>query len=504
MPTRNRTIAKNTVILYIRMLFVTIISLYTSRIILKVLGVEDFGIYNIAGSLIAFFSVINTALSSSVQRFLNIELGHDDYESFKQVFNISIEIHIIISLIIIILGETIGLYIFSHYISIPNERYVAAQFVYQFSLFNTCIGVIRAPYNALILSKEKMAFYAYLSILEVFLKLIIVFLLLYATIDKLIFYALLYLLISIITFIIMYVYSKNRLQSPVFQQVSLKNEISRKMFSFSYWSFIGNLANIGFWQGMNIWINIFWGVTLNAAMGITNQVTNTVSSFIVNFQMAYKPVVIQYYTKNDKHHFYTLVCRASKYSFFLLFIICFPLIFNIDYVLKLWLDIVPDYTSIFIQILLISLIINSISNPFYIAIEAHGEIAVYQIVVSFIQLLAIPIGYILLRLGLPPYSIIVIHVIVSFLFCVIQLYILKTKVAFPIELIVSNVFLPIVKVLLPTIVVCLIVSIRPPLANIFLILCICLLVIVILGLSSDERRLIFNIAKMKICKHFLY
>ena len=482
------------------MLFVTIISLYTSRIILKVLGVEDFGIYNIAGSLIAFFSVINTALSSSVQRFLNIELGHNDYESFKQVFNISIEIHIIIGLLIIILGETIGLYIFSHYINIPDERYIAAQFVYQFSLFTTCVGIIRAPYNALIISKEKMAIYAYLSIFEVFFKLIIVFLLLYATIDKLIFYALLYLLVSIITFIVMYIYSRNKLQSPAFQRVSLKNDISRKMFSFSYWSFIGNLANIGFWQGMNIWLNIFWGVTLNAAMGITNQVTNTVSSFIVNFQMAYKPAVIQYYTKDDKRDFYTLVCRTSKYSFFLMLIICCPLMFNIEYVLKLWLEIVPNYTSVFIQILLVSLIINSISNPFYIAIEAHGEIAKYQVIVAAIQLLAIPIGYILLRLGLPPYSIIVIHVVVSLLFCIVQLYILKSKVRFPIELTIKKVFFPIIKVLLSTITICVVVSISHPLANIFLILCICLLAITILGLSGDERKQILNIIKTKICR----
>lgn len=500
MSTRNKTIAKNTAILYIRMLFVTIISLYTSRIILKVLGVEDFGIYNIAGSLIAFFSVINTALSSSVQRFLNIELGRDDKKSFGEVFNISIEIHLIISLIIILLGETIGLYIFNHYINIPNDRYVAAQYVYQFSLLTTCFGIIRAPYNALIIAKEKMAFYAYLSILEVVFKLIIVYVLLYATIDRLIFYALLYLLVSITTFIVTYVYSRAKLQSPKFHYISLKNDTSKKMFSFSCWSFLGNLSNIGFWQGMNIWLNIFWGVALNAAMGITNQVTNTVSSFIVNFQMAYKPAVIQYYTKDDKQDFHTLVCNSSKYSFFLLLVICLPIMYNIEYILKLWLEIVPDYTSIFIQILLISLIINSISTPFYIAIEAHGEIAKYQTIVAIIQFAAIPVGYILLNLGLQPYSVIIIHAVVTFLFFITQLYILKTKVHFPIEIILAKVLLPIAKTLLITLVICSLLPTIHPLANIVLILCICLLAIYLLGLSSNEQKQILQIIKTKICK----
>lgn len=496
--TRNKTIAKNTIILYARMIFVTLISLYTSRIILKALGVDDFGIYNIAGSLIAFFSVINTSLSSSVQRFLNIELGKENIKSFIQTFNISIEIHLIIGLIIMLLGETVGWYIFNNYLNIPVERNVAAQYVYQFSLFTTIIGIIKTPYNALIIAKEKMIFYAYLSIFEVVFKLIIVYFLLHVSFDRLILYAAFYFIVSIIVLLITYIYSKKKLHAPSFQYVSLTNSIGKGMLIFSGWSFVGNLANVGFWQGMNMWLNVFYGVALNAAMGITNQVTNAVSSFIANFQLAYKPAIIQYYTNTDKNDFYILVCRAAKYSFFLLFIVCLPIMYNIEYILELWLDVVPDYTAVFIQILLISLIINSISTPFYNAIEARGAIALYQLVVTSVQILGVFIGYLLLKLGMSPYTVVVIHVCVSVMFFITQLYILKEKIQFPINFIMIKVLYPIAKVLIVTLIICTVFAVKYPFMNMILIFCFCLLMIFVLGLSHNEQRQILFLLKTKV------
>ncbi|NDV57783.1 lipopolysaccharide biosynthesis protein [Bacteroides sp. 519] len=487
MHSRNKTIAKNTLILYLRMIIVTIISLYTSRVTLNVLGVDDFGIWNIAGGLIAFFAIINTALSSSVQRFLNIELGKNNIDAFSNTFNVGIEIHFIIGLIILILGETIGLYIFNHFLNIPTERYIASQYVFQFSLFSTIIDIIRTPYNALIIAKERMDFYAYLSIFEVVFKLLIIFFLIFVSYDSLILYSLLYFFISLIGFFFMYIYSKRKLQSPAFKYVSLKGDISKNMITFSSWTLLGNVSNIASSQGMNMWLNIFYGVTLNATMGITNQVTNTISSFISNFQMAYKPAIIQYYMCPQKDKFIELVCRSSKYSFFLLLVICLPLLFNIEYILKIWLGTVPDYTGDFIRILLISLIVSSIYIPLYNAIEASGHIGKYQMCVSIVKLVTIILSYWILKLGFPPPCIMWLHVISAVLFLVVLLYIVHVKIFIRIKILFLLIIYPILKTLTVTLVLSYFFSIDNSLQNIIITLIIGLFSIVTFGLSKKER-----------------
>lgn len=492
MPSHNKTIAKNTIILYVRMLIVTLISLYTSRLILQTLGVEDFGIYNIAGGLISFFTVINTAMSSSVQRFLNIELGRENHHSFAKTFNTGIEIHLLMAGAVFVLGETIGLYAYFHWLNIPTDRITVGHIVYQFSLLAALVTIIKTPYNALIIAKERMSIFAYLSIFETVAKLLAVIALTMQPFDNLLVYAASIFGIGLIVFIAMAVYSHKNLAAPSFGIVSLKSETSKQMVSFSVWSLLGNFSNVFTWQGINMLLNVFFGVTLNAAVGVTNQVTNTISSFTSSFQVAYKPAIIQYYVK-DRTEFVKLVCRASKYSFFLLFAIIFPLYFHVDFILQLWLDNVPEYSSSFVRVLLLSLVLNSINVPFYNTLEAHGKISGYQIISTLTTPLILVYSYAMLRCGFSPVWIMCSHFLISIcLLCVSLLFICKMELI-TFKVILGKVFLPILKVITLTLLFSTIVRVETNLIDIIIKLMLSIILIAAVGMSRMEVKRVVEI-----------
>lgn len=493
----NSVIAKNTLVLYIRMFIVTLISLYTSRIVLKTLGIEDFGIYNIAGGLISFFAVINTAMSSSVQRFLNVELGKNDSSSFSKTFNIGIEIHVLIAIAIFLLGETIGVYAYFEWLNIPTERVYAGHVVYQLSLLSTVVTIIKTPFNALIIAKERMTIFAYISILETLGKLMAVLVLIFLPFDCLIAYAAGIFGLNIIIFLYTVLYSYKSLNAPSFYWLSLKSSTSKQMIKFSAWNFLGNISNVFTWQGINFLLNIFLGVTFNAAIGITNQVTNTVSSFITSFQVAYKPSIIQYYIK-DKQEFLTLVCRASKYSFFLLFIIIYPLYFNIDPILHLWLGNVPQYSSIFVRILLFSLIINSINTPFYNTLEAHGKIFFYQIINTITTPLILIYAYIVLRCGISPAWVIFSHVAISLCLLVTSILLIYKMRIIPINIILTKVIIPIVKVITIAILLAIIVSFNSTFSDIIVKIISSIVIICCVGMSKDELSSVTKLIQRKL------
>lgn len=479
------------------MFIVTLISLYTSRVILKTLGVENFGIYNIAGGLISFFAVINTAMSSSVQRFLNIELGRKDNNSFVKAFNVGIEIHLLIATTILILGETIGLYAYFKWLNIPSDRMDAGLFVYQFSLLSTVVTIIRTPYNALIIAKECMAFFAYISIFETIAKLLAVLALVVLPFDYLIAYAIAVFSIGLIVMITTVIYSHRKLAAPSFSFVSLKSDTSRQMVSFSVWSLLGNISNVFTWQGINMLLNIFLGVTLNAAVGVTNQVTNTISSFTTSFQVAYKPSVLQYYVK-DRQEFIILACRASKYSFFLLFMILFPLYFNVDFVLHLWLGNVPEYSGVFVKVLLLSILINSLNVPFYNTLEAHGKISYYQLIATLTVPLVLAYTYIMLRYGFSPVWIMVSHVIISMGLLITLLLLICRMKLIPIGVVLTKVFIPIVKVLTLAIVLTIAMPLDSHFIDILVKLVVAIVLIATIGMGKEEILSVIKIISGRI------
>ena len=399
MPSENtRRIAKNTVMLYIRMLLIMAVTLYTSRVVLNVLGVEDFGIYNVVGGIVVMFSFLNGAMATSTQRFLSFSLGKNDQEQVARVFSMSMTTHISIALIVLLLAETFGLWIFYRYLNIPPERMGAAQWVYQLSVLTFCISIIRVPYNAGIIAYERMSFYAYISIVEVCLKLGMVILLQYLGSDKLILYAL---LMALTTGIVTFIYKLYccKTFSVCRYHYFWDKHLYKELISFSGWSLFGSAANVGVQQGINILLNVFFGVVTNAALGIANQVSSAVSQLVGNFQTAFNPALVKSYASGDYSYFVRLIFQTSRFSYFLLFLIALPLYLCMPFVLKVWLDIVPEYTVVFCRWMLVFVLIDAVSAPLWISVQAIGKIRSYQLLMSALIFLNIPLSWLLLRLG---------------------------------------------------------------------------------------------------------
>src|SRR5690554_2679044 len=400
--------------LYFRMILTMLVSLYTSRVILNTLGVEDYGIYNVVGGVVSMFAFFNSAMSSATQRFLSYEIGKGDFVQLRKTFNATQIIHICIAVFIFILAETVGLWFVKNYLVIPPERLNAAIWVYHFSVLSFMVSIIQVPYNATIIAHERMNVYAYVSIIEVLLKLLIVFMLTWITYDKLILYGILHFGVMFLIAAIYRIYTRKNFEESKFEVVKDKG-LYKTLISYSGWNLFGNIAGVAQGQGINIILNIFFGPVVNAARGIATQVQSAVNSFVSNFQMAVKPQIIKSYAANEKDYMISLIIQSSKYSFYLLFILSLPIILEVDQILKIWLITVPEYASIFTVLVLVIILINSISGPLMTAVQAAGKIAIYQAVIGTLLFLTLPISYVFLKLGYPPevtlYITIVIEVI---------------------------------------------------------------------------------------------
>lgn len=416
----NKRIAKNTLYLYFRMLLIMGVTLYTSRIVLNALGVEDFGIYNIVGGVVILFSFINNALSSATQRFLNFEIGRGDVLGTKRVFSMSLTIHLFVALFVVLLAETVGLWFLNTQMNIPAERMAAANWVYQFSILTVCISFVQIPYYASVVAYEKMSFFAYIAIIEVILKLLIVVLLIYVGFDKLRLYSILTFLVAILVFACYKYYCNTRLDISRYQYFWDKILFS-KLLNFSGWMLFGAAAGVSATQGVNILLNIFYGVTVNAAMGISTQVNSAVNKFVSNFQTAFMPQITKLYAIGDFEHLRKLIGQSSRFSFLLLFALACPLMLNIDFVLKLWLKTVPEYSSVFCILILIYSLVEAASKPVGLAIHATGKVKFYNIVMSIALLMNIIFSFIFLRLGFSPNVVLVINVCVGILCFAIRL-----------------------------------------------------------------------------------
>lgn len=416
-------IAKNTIALYCRTFITLVVSLYTSRIVLRELGITDYGIYNVIGGVVVLFTFMNSAMVSAVQRFLSFKIGQKDAEGERDIFNISILIHIGIAILVIVLAETVGLWFVNNKLSIPSDSYVAANWVYQFSVINIIIRILQIPYNACIIANEKMSFYAYLSIMESCGYLLVAFLLSALVSDRLVYYALMISLVVICVFFVYAVYCHRKFETCRFK-IPHNKGLYRQLFSFSGWSVIGGFSVVCVQQGLGIIMNIFMGVVINAALGIVNQVIAGITTLISNLQTATHPQIIKSYAEKDIVYFNNLIFKSSKFSFFLLSIFVIPLFIYMDGILNIWLGVVPEYTSVFIRIMIFYTMIDALAGPFWIAIQATGRIKIYQILGSIIVLLNLPIAYVLLRMGISPVYVILFRVLINigaYLFRVVYL-----------------------------------------------------------------------------------
>ncbi len=387
-----KRIAKNTLMLYGRMLFSMVVSLYTSRVVLSTLGVEDYGIYNIVGGVIAMLSFLNDSMSGATSRFLTFELGKGDNSKLKRTFSTAIVIHLCIALVILLFFETIGLWFFKNKLVIPDNRLVAAHVTYQVAIISSMLSIIQTPFNASIIAHEKMSVYAYVGILNVVLRLLIVYLLVIGNYDKLILYSILQLIVSIVIILIYLIYCRlNFAETRV--GLHAYKEFFRPMLSFSGWDMFGNVSVMARTQGVSILLNMFFGPVANAAAGVATQVQSAVMAFASNIVTAVKPQLVKYYASNEYDSMFELLTNSVKLSFVLLSIITIPIIVEIDFILNLWLEIVPENTSIFCVFTLIFNLFAVISLLLATIIHATGKVKRISLINGCLYILVLPVTY---------------------------------------------------------------------------------------------------------------
>lgn len=469
------------------------VALYTSRVVLNVLGIDDFGIYNVVGGIITMFTFLNSAMAASTQRFLTFEIGKQG--NVHKIFSSSILIHRAIAFIVILLGETIGLWFVNTQLNIPVGRMAAANWVYQCSIVICTINIISLPYNAIIIANERMKAFAYISILETGLKLIAVLVLPVFFFDKLTVYAL---LLTGIAVIIRITYAEYCHRSfPETKGKILKDKmLFKEMTNFAGWSMVGNLALIAYTQGTNILLNIFFGPAVNAARGIAVQVQNAINSFCLNFQTALNPQITKSYASEELAYMHLLIVRSSKFSFYLLLILSLPVLIETEIILKWWLGEVPDYTLNFIRIILIISMIDALSNPLIIAAQATGRIRTYQIVIGGILLFILPISYIFLKLGATPETVFIVHFCIVCIAQIVRLWMIRPMIKLSLNYYCQEVIWKIAIVfVLSLFLPCIFHQLLPASWWSFLIICFActcstLFIIYKIGLNSQERKFI--------------
>ena len=421
------------------------VSLYTSRIVLNTLGVSDFGIYNVVGGVVMMFSFLNSSMSSATQRFYSFELGKKDYEQLKRVFTMSVNIHAIIAVVIFVLAETIGLWFLNAKLVIPVERLVAANWVYQLSILSFMFTIMGVPYNAMLIARERMNVYAYVSIIEVILKLAIVFMLVYLGYDKLKMYAILVFGVAVVIWFIYKSYCNRKFLETNYS-FSWDKVLYKTLINYAGWNLFGNIASVAMGQGVNILLNLFFGPIVNAARGIAFQVNSAVNGFVINFQMAMNPQIVKSYAGNDLEYMHQLIYKGSKYSFFLLFLLVLPILIETELILHWWLKIVPAYTALFCRLILINTLIDCISGTLMTSAQSSGKIKVYHSVVGGLLLFILPISYLLLKLGLPPQTTLCVSISISIIALFTRLMIIRNLISLSIKEFLKSVLVPILLV----------------------------------------------------------
>lgn len=429
-------------LLYVRMIVIMLVQLYTSRVILQTLGVEDYGIYNIVAAVVVSLTFITGPLSTATQRFLSFELGRKNTERIKDIFSMSLIVYAILSVLILIIAETVGLWFLNHKMDIPADRLYAANWVFQFSVMTFIINMLNIPFNAAIIAYEKMSFYAYVSIFEAIAKLAIVYFLLLYSGDQLILYGILVTVVTLSITSIYKIYCNKYIRDIKIKLVRDKS-LLKQLLSFSGWSLFGSIASMSADQGLNLLLNLFFGVTVNAAMGIAAQVSAAVNQFVTNFQTAFRPQLVKSYAEGNTPYLHGLICKSSKFSFLLLFMVVCPILFNIDFILHLWLgDNVPEYAAVFCRLMLIYALIESLSGPFWMTVQATGRIKKYQLCISMLIFSNIVLSYFFLKSGFSSETVLIIKCCMAVLYLITRLYFVKNLVGIPVAIFGTQVIVP--------------------------------------------------------------
>lgn len=503
----NQRIAKNTLMLYIRMFFVMLVSLYTVRIVLRVLGEENYGIYNVVGGIVVMFSFISKTLAAASQRYFAFEIGRNDYYKLRQVFSITLVLYTIVILIIVLLAETLGLWYLHNKLVIPDNRLYAAEWVFQLSIISFCITLFATPFQAMIIANERMNIYAFVGIVEVVLKLLLVLLLSKITnVDNLILYAILMLLCHLVVDSIYVIYSTKKLQGSNFH-FYWEGKVAKEISSFSGWNLFGAISSVLRSQGINMLIGAFFNPVVNAARGLAYQINNALNSFSHNFYTAVRPQIIKLYAQENQKETINLVFRSSKFTFFLMEFLAVPIIIFINPILVFWLDDVPEYTELFSILVIITALIDSLSHPFMALSQATGRVSLYQSVVGTITIMNLPFSWVLLHYGFPPQSTMYVAIALSIVAMIARVLIIKKLVGISIGQFIVDVisYLVLTSSLIAAISLLIkrfIYDVHPNIILLFASMAISVLfaigVIYLLGLNKRERAVIWRMVENRI------
>ena len=499
----NKRIAKNTLLLYVRLLFTMAIGLFTSRIILNVLGIDDYGVYNVVAGVVTMFSLLTGSLSAAISRYLTYNLGKEEKHNLSLVFSMSLNIMLMMSLIITVLTEIIGVWFLNTHLNIPHDRLYAANWVLQFSILTFVLNLINTPYNAAIIAHEHMSVFAYMSIFDVTMKLIIVYMLYISPIDKLIAYAALLAGVAILNRLLYGIYCVRHFEECHYNVVHDKN-LLKEMTSFASWNFFGNGAYLFNTQGVNIITNLFFGVATNAARGVSNQVEGIIKQFVTNFTLAINPQITKSYAAGNLDYMHSLVCRSSKFCYLLMLFFAIPFMFEAEEIMRLWLKSYPPEAPLFLRLSLIGTMMDILGNSPAIAAWATGNIKRYYIYVASVGCLVFPLSWLAFQLGMPAYMSYVIFIIIYIAVLFTKLFVIKGLIDFSIKRFCKEVLLIVIETTIVSVAFPFIfyMFLERNMLNSLIIIGIsllsCIISIYIVGLSFSERKKITILVYNKI------
>lgn len=499
----NKRIAKNTLLLYLRLILTMGVGLFTSRVVLNTLGVEDYGVYNVVGGVVAMFALFTGSLSAAISRFLTYELGKGNVYKLNVVFSTSVTIQLVLAIVVSLLAEIGGVWFLNTHMNIPADRMNAANWVLQFSILTFAINLVSVPYNAAIIAHEKMSAFAYISILEVILKLVVAYTLYVSPIDKLKTYAFLLALVALIIRFVYSIYCSRNFEECHYKFVFDKS-LLKQMTGFAGWNLLGSGAYLFNTQGVNIVTNLYFGVAVNAARGVASQAEGIIRQFVTNFTTAINPQITKSYAAGDMNYMYSLVCRGAKFSYFLMFFFAVPFMFETETIMRLWLKNYPPEAPLFLRLSMIGTLFDILGNATANAAWATGNVKRYYIVIGGVGCLVFPLSWIAFAMGIDAYASYIAFAVIYLVLVFLKLYIIKGLIGFPVIEFYKNVFGRIVPVSILSFVLPAIVYFNMDncLLRTFVVIAISGIstaaITYFIGMSKGERSKIIQIAKQKL------